>query len=112
MFKWRKFLKHSIKKAISELNRLRSDADELRRMRMMEEAQKLKVEEEIISGKIDSLKNQSVWPNGDRLAFVFLNAIFFAFFCGIFPAWSPITFIGMVMLTFFKFYRGKLLKNM
>lgn len=107
MRKWRNFLRETLDQAESERRTLLSDIENLKGTEPEDIIKRKRSEADRLGKKIEGLKKESVWPNGDKTAFAFLSVIVFTFLFGLYPAWSPFTLVVVIVIAFFTFYKGK-----
>ena len=108
MRKWRSFLRKTLHQAESEHRTMLIAIEDLKGTEPDTTIIKDKeYEAERLKTKIERLKKESVWPNGDKTAFAFLSVIVITYFFGLYPAWSPVTFLVVIVIAYFKFYKGK-----
>lgn len=107
MRKWRSFLRRTLHQAESEHRTMLSDIEDLQGTEPDVIIKDKQYEAERLVRKIERLKKESVWPNGDKTAFTFLSVIVFTYFFGLYPAWTPITPLVVIVTAYFTFYKGK-----
>lgn len=107
MRKWRNFLQETLGQAESERRTMLSDIEATREADPDAVVKHKRSEAKRLGEKIERLKKESVWPNGDKTAFTFLSVIFFTYLFGLYPAWSPFTLVAVIAAAFFAFYKGK-----